>query len=115
MQSGTGAVGGIAASMALAAIPGVGPILASMAVAGGLIAEGINAMENAEQEETLAELSDNMVKYNGNFEKAYSELSPGEQALLDRLGMTDSELSALAQEMANNTNAVLENNKILLG
>lgn len=116
-----GAMGAIATTI-MAATAGIGaPIAAAVAglsVAIGALGGTFEYMQQSsndqEQIVALESLQDAYIQSGGNLEIAIESLSADEKALIDSLGITDSELANLCSEVSTNTAAILQNNKQLV-
>ena len=116
-----GIVGAIGTTIT-AATMGIGaPIAAAvsgLAIAIGALGGTLDYMKQSsndqEQIAALESLQDAYIQSGGNFETALASLGEEERALIDSLGMTDSELQNLCAQVSANTAAILQNNKQLI-
>ena len=81
------------------------------AAAGEMVAQ---AWKDSAQQDALTALAEAYQDSDGSFADAINSLNLTQRKLIKDLGMTDSELSALCQEVKNNTDAAHENTKQLI-
>lgn len=96
---------------ALAGLASGGPIGAAIGAAMGGIAAAIN---DNNQSAALDKLQQAYEESNGNIAAALNSLDPATRAMVDQLGKTEEELGQLCATTAQNTEAILQNNKQII-